>query len=88
VQLSNAEKKLSAKLCEISRTGARLADVSSMRVGDEWQFAAGNVRALGIVVWFEGTECAIEFDTPLAVAEVSHLRSLANLVAGLSREGE
>jgi hypothetical protein len=80
VELAIGERKQFATLSEISRTGAKLSGVSSLTEGEELLFKASNVRALGEVVWCEGSECAIAFDVPIAVAEVSRLRALANFV--------
>jgi len=55
-------------------------------LGDEFQFKAGNVRAAGVVIWVEADECAIEFVTPIAVAEVSRIRSLAHFISGVSKD--
>lgn len=82
VELSVGGEKHSATLSEISRTGAKLGGISSLAAGQDLEFRAGDVQALGEVVWSEGSECAIAFDTPIAAAEVSRIRSLANLVAG------
>lgn len=80
VELSNGDRKHFATLTELSRTGAKLSAVSSLIEGEQLLFRAGNVQALAQVVWCEGTECAIEFDIPIAVAEVKRLRDLATFV--------
>ena len=74
----------SATLGEISRTGAKLSGVSHVKAGQELQFRAGNVHALGEVVWAEGDRCAIAFDIPIGSDEVSRLRSLANFVRSVN----
>jgi hypothetical protein len=78
VELSVGGMKHSATLREISRTGAKLGGVSSLETGDEVEFSAGRVHALGSVVWSEGSESAIAFDIPIAAAEVNELRCLAS----------
>jgi hypothetical protein len=79
VELSVGPTKHKASLSEISRTGVKLSDVSSVREGDEVVFRAGTVTALGEVVWSDGGACAVAFVVPIAVAEVNRLRSLAKL---------
>ena len=80
IELSAGDRKQSAILTEISRTGAKLSAVSGLIEGEQLLFRAGNVQALAQVVWCEGAECAIEFDIPIAAAEVKRLRDLANFV--------
>ena len=87
VELSIGSDKQVATLREISRTGAKLSG-PSFATGQDLQFRAGTIQALGEVVWSEGSECAIAFDTPIAAAEVARLRSLANLIAGLEDKPE
>jgi len=84
VELSTGTEAQQAAVSEISRTGAKLNGVTPFAKGQELEFRAGTVRALGEVVWSEGSECAIAFDTPIAVDEVKYLRALANFVAGVS----
>ena len=84
MELSIGAEKHSATLREISRTGAKLSGIR-FAAGQELEFRAGTVQALGEVVWAEDSECAIGFDTPIAAAEVDRLRSLANFVGGVSR---
>ena len=74
--LSNSTEHYQAAVLDISRTGARLAADTLPPVGRELLFRAENVRAVAEVVWSDGAVCALEFDTPLAAAEVQHLRSL------------
>lgn len=69
-----------AILTEISRTGVRLRGVNSLTTGQELGFRAGSLRAMGEVVWFEGDECAIAFEFPIAAAEVDRIRILSNFV--------
>src|SRR4051812_5694084 len=84
VELSVGPTRHSATLSEISRTGAKLSGIGCLAAGQELEFRVGNMQALAAVVWSEGSECAIAFDIPIAVAEVSSLRSLANFVVGVS----
>jgi hypothetical protein len=86
VELSVGGTKHSATLTEISGTGAKLRRASALATGDDVVFRAGDVKALGEVVWSEGTECAIAFDIPIAAAEVNRLRSLANLMTSLRED--
>ena len=84
VELSVDGRTLPAALGEISRTGAKLSGVNCVKAGQELQFRAGTIHALGQVVWAEGDRCAIAFDTPIGASEVSRLRSLANFVRSVN----
>ena len=75
--------KHSGILAEISRTGARLCGMSSLEEGQELTFKAGKVQAQGDVVWSQGDQCAVSFDTPIAAGEVGRLRALASFVASV-----
>ena len=88
VELSVDGTTQAATLAEISRTGAKLSGVSSIKAGQELQFRAGNVHALGEVVWADGDRCAIAFDIPIGSNEVSRLRSLANFVRSVNSSDE
>ncbi len=84
VELSLDGTTHAATLEEISRTGAKLSGVRSIKAGQELQFRAGNVQAIGEVVWAEGDRCGIAFDIPIGSNEVSRLRSLANFVRSVN----
>ena len=86
VELSIGDKKHSATLSDISRTGAKLTGVWLLDEGQELEFRAGSVQVLGEVVRCEGGECAISFNIPIAAAEVISLQSLANFVPGVSKK--
>lgn len=68
----------SVVLTDLSRTGARLQGASLPALGKQLIFQAAKVRVTGEVAWVNGDQCAVSFDTPLAVSEVSHIRALAN----------
>lgn len=70
----------SAELIDLSRTGARLKGATFPEEGADFTFHAGKVRATGEVIWVEGNQCGVAFDTPIAAAEVNRIRVLANLV--------
>lgn len=84
VELSIEGDRHSAILAEISRTGAKLSGLSALANGQEVVFRAGRVQAPAAVVWFDGDQCAIEFDMPIAAKEVNRLRSLANFVKSVN----
>ncbi len=69
-----------AALVDVSRTGARLSAEVLPAIGDELTFRAEDIEAFGDVVWCEAHQCAIEFDTPIAVSEVKRLRLLGSIV--------
>ena len=65
-----------ATIIDISRTGARLRSEFLPNVGQQLSFSADDVHAVAEVVWCGAGNCAIEFDTPIAVSEVHKLRGL------------
>jgi len=81
--LSTVAQNHSATLMDISRTGARLTGISLPAEGEELTFRTGKVEVLGGVVSTESDQCAVEFDIPIAGAEVNRLRSLANFVTAV-----
>jgi hypothetical protein len=77
--LSDPSDEYPAVLLDISRTGARMGGTNLPPVGQQVIFRAENVCAFGEVVWREANRCAIEFETPIAAAEVQHLRCIGSL---------
>jgi hypothetical protein len=86
IELSVDGTAHSVTLNEVSRTGAKLSGASLFTAGQEIKFRAGTVQAVGEIIWCEGSECAIAFDTPIAAAEVTDLQSLAKFVDGVSHK--
>lgn len=43
-------------------------------------FRAEKVCLPAEVIWIDGDECGVEFDTPIAAEEVKRIRALANFV--------
>jgi hypothetical protein len=78
--LSSGTDHHAAELIDLSRTGARLKGPTFPGEGAELLFQAGKVRAAGEVIWIDGDQCGVEFDTPIAGDEVNRIRVLANLV--------
>lgn len=87
--LSRGSAELTAELINLSRTGARLKGSGFPEEGEELIFRAEKVMAACAVVWLDGDQCAVEFDTPIAAAEVARIRALAKFVEGVAapREG-
>lgn len=77
--LSTGDRESRAALIDISRTGARLGGKILPAEGEQLVFNAEGVQAHADVIWSEAEVCAIEFNTPIAAAEVQRLRSLAAL---------
>jgi hypothetical protein len=69
----------SAELIDLSRTGARLQGADFPAADADLVFHAGKVRAAGEVIWIDGDQCGVSFDTPIAAVEVNRIRVLANL---------
>ena len=61
-------------LIDISRTGARLRGRTLPATGDQLAFKADAVEARCEVVWCKDDSCGVEFETPIAAAEVQRLR--------------
>lgn len=62
-----------ATIIDVSRTGARLRCEVLPSIGQRLSFKAEDVHASAEVIWCEAGNCAIEFDTPIAVSEVQKL---------------
>ena len=60
-----------AVLIDLSRTGARLKGASFPSEGNSLTFHGEKIRVPAEMIWVNGDECAVEFDTPIAAAEVS-----------------
>lgn len=78
--LSTQANDHAAVLLDLSRTGARLSGVCLLAEGQQVTFRAEGVRAFGEVVWINGHDCGVEFDTPIAADEVKRVRTLAGLI--------
>lgn len=63
-----------AALVDISRTGARVQGELLPPVGEQLTFKVDGLRTPGEVIWRSSDTCAIEFDLPIAVAEVRQLQ--------------
>jgi hypothetical protein len=61
---------------DVSRTGARLTGRDLPQEGEDVTIQIGSLRSPAWVVWSDRDVCAIEFDTPIAAAEVQQLRSI------------
>lgn len=75
--VSTAADQHWTELVDISRTGARVRCAWLAADGDDVVFLAEKVRATGQVVWCDGNQVAIDFDTPITATEVTRIRSLA-----------
>jgi hypothetical protein len=78
--LSSGSTQHQAVLVDLSRTGARLKGSAFPNKGEELTFKAEKVEAVGEIVWLDGDLCGVEFDRPIAAAEVSRVRALAKFV--------
>ena len=77
-----AEQRLT-QLRDISRTGVCVAGSNLPGPGEDVGFKVGEVQAFGEVIRSHDGRCVVVFDIPIAVAEVSRVRTLANFVAAL-----
>lgn len=87
VALCAGHSEYSASLIDLSRTGARLAAELLPHQGVDLTFRAEKLRVPALLVWVDGNECGVEFDTPIAAAEVSRIRSLSNFVKSIGETG-
>jgi hypothetical protein len=67
-------------LIDVSRTGVRVMGCNLPQKGQEVTVQVGNLKAPGLVAWSDSNACAIEFDIPIAAAEVQQLRALGEAV--------
>ena len=80
--LSNVGGEYSSTVIDVSRTGMRLRGVRLPAEGEDVLLLTEDVRAWGHVVRLEDDLCAVEFDTPIASAEVKRLQFLADIRTG------
>jgi hypothetical protein len=73
-------------LVDVSSTGARLSGPNLPEAGEQLFVSVENIKAFGTVVWVEPPGFAIEFDSPLAPAELRTLSNKVKLGAGFSPE--
>lgn len=67
----------SARLLDVSLTGARLEGRELPVVGKEVIAICGAVEAFGTIVWAGSGRCGIQFDQPISVQELLTLRDLS-----------
>jgi hypothetical protein len=77
-----AEQRLT-ELRDISRTGVCVAGSNLPGPGEDVSFKVGKLQAFGEVIRSDDGQCVVAFDIPIAVAEVSRVRTLANFAAAL-----
>ena len=83
--LSTSNAQHTAELVDLSRTGARLKGKGFPDEGEELTLRAEKISAAGVIVWVDGEECGVVFDTPIAAAEVNRVRALAKFVEAVAR---
>ena len=74
--LAAGDKVYALGLVDLSRTGARLSGIELPERGQDVVFRSHDVKAHAQVVWLENESCAIEFETPIAPAEVRRLNRM------------
>jgi hypothetical protein len=72
-----------AIVIDVSPTGARLRGAGLPPAGEALEVSIECVRAFASVIWSEGAECGISFETPLTDREVRRLRERIAATAGL-----
>ena len=73
--LTSARGEYFASVTDVSRTGARVEAEVLPPLGEQLTFRALDVQVRGGVVRSEGNSCGIEFEMPIAAAEVQLLQS-------------
>ena len=66
-------------LVNLSSTGARLSAPQLPGTGEEVIFRADKVRSFGHVIWSQGGQCGVAFETPIAGVDVDRLRDDPNI---------
>ena len=66
-------------LLDVSRTGARMSFNLDLYLGQEVWLKLQPADIFGTVVWIDGCECGIRFDTPFSDSEVARLRALGRV---------
>jgi PilZ domain len=74
ITLSHPRGEFPSRLMDVSRTGARVRGPKLPEQDEEVVFQGEDVRVSGQVVWSEGNQRAIEFDTPISATEVRRLK--------------
>ena len=80
--LSNVGGEYSSTVIDVSRTGMRLRGARLPAEGEDVLLLTEDVRVWAQVVRLKDDVCAVEFDTPIASAEVKRLQSLADIRTG------
>jgi hypothetical protein len=62
-----------AAMTNLSRTGAKLADLHFGREGDEAMIQVAGLSLMGRIMWVEGNSCGVRFDVPLDDRTVGEL---------------
>ena len=75
--LSNDSGEYASTLLDVSRTGMRLRGDRLPSEGEDVLLLTEDMSAWGWVVRLQDDVCAVEFDTPIAAAEVKRLQFLA-----------
>ena len=70
-----------ARLHNLSRTGAMVDGVGLPGVGSDIILRCGTIDALGVIVWAGNGRCGIEFDEPLDETEVARQRRIGEEAA-------
>jgi hypothetical protein len=76
--VSSGSEQHWTEVIDVSRTGARLKSAWLPAEGEDVVFLAERVRASGQVIWCDGNQVAVDFDSPIAAAEVARIRFLAS----------
>jgi len=69
-----------AAMTNISRTGAKVADLHFGREGDEAMIQVAGLSLMGTIMWVEGNSCGVQFDSPLDDRTVDILQENSVLI--------
>jgi hypothetical protein len=77
--LRTSTSSIAAALTDISETGARIGGSRLPREGEDVDLTVEALKVFGTVVWRDGEECGLQFETPLMPFELAGLRRRAGL---------
>ncbi len=72
--VSTPQNNRTAVLTDLSSTGARLKGSHLPSLGQAVTLKIDLLRAFGLVVWSEGAQCGVAFDSALPLFEVERLK--------------
>ena len=66
-------------LINVSNTGVRVTAPTLPKLGEDVIFKSGKVQSFGQVVWAEGSQCGVAFESAIGAEDVECLREQAHI---------